>query len=375
MNTYKFIPAPTSEQIQNIKDRHALLAAVSAAGLPDTVNLWKWHPPVRNQGSEGSCTAFATTELREWYEVKTGQPQPFVLGSPAFNYAMSRKKEGTLSKDSGSYLNDALNVLVQYGMAPESLDVYGPSTEFTMPSQQAIDAAAALKIDIVNELPIHAPGTTVADTIAHALAGGDPVAVAMIFNTAMYNPQVHGEYIIFDMKNGQTLQYEAHAYVIEGYLPDPNAPGKRLYCYQQSWGPDYGGALPGEGYPLGFGMITEDTVNALIYEAYTITIKAPVQPVPQPIHTEPVIQGLTARFTHTSVSVGQENALTVQTPKPNTKFEVSSTGPQAPYPMAFYDTTDSTGTKVLQMMFTTSGVYDVTVSSEGQTVSLTAKWE
>lgn len=73
--------------------------------------------------------------------------------------------------------------------------------------------------------------------------------------------------------------------------------------------------------------------------------------------------------------IGEHNALTVQTPQPNQRYEVSAEGPQSPYPIAYYGVSDHNGLHVDELVFTASGVYDVTVSADGERLSLTAKWE
>lgn len=74
-------------------------------------------PPVRNQGTLGSCTAFATAAMVEFVRNKQ-QLAPWTP-SPLFTYYATRKIENTIDSDSGAYVRDALKSAVQYGVTSE----------------------------------------------------------------------------------------------------------------------------------------------------------------------------------------------------------------------------------------------------------------
>ena len=74
-------------------------------------------PPVRNQGTLGSCTAFATAAMVEF--VRNKQKLSPWTPSPLFTYYATRKIEGTTELDSGAYVRDALKSTVNYGSTRE----------------------------------------------------------------------------------------------------------------------------------------------------------------------------------------------------------------------------------------------------------------
>src|SRR5581483_9615216 len=65
--------------------------------IPPSIDMRNLCSPVRDQGQQGSCTGFALgAGLREFLEIKSGAPSPFVPVSPAFIYYEERKLEGTV---------------------------------------------------------------------------------------------------------------------------------------------------------------------------------------------------------------------------------------------------------------------------------------
>ena len=72
--------------------------------IPPSVDLRNLCSPVRDQGQQGSCTGFAiVVGLREFLELKTGTPKPFVGLSPAFLYFQERTLEHTVANcDAGA---------------------------------------------------------------------------------------------------------------------------------------------------------------------------------------------------------------------------------------------------------------------------------
>lgn len=241
--------------------------------LPTVVNLWQWHGPIHNQVNQGACTGESAVGVREWYEVKRGWPTPFVEGAPEATYAWARIAEGDLNKDAGATLRDALLSLVSYGMAPKPDDPLDAQDLFVQPSAQAVADAAKFKIDTFHATSFGGPKC--ADDIATALAGGDPVVVSALFNTSFYAP-ISG---VVDYTKGTPKPTEAHAFLILGYgdgsyFGVQEYVGTRLFACQQSWGTPYGIKLPGTDTD-GFMLLTEDTVNQLIFNAYTLDVPTP----------------------------------------------------------------------------------------------------
>jgi len=112
--------------------------------LLSAVDLSSQMPPVGNQGSQGSCVAWAMgyyhkthTEWREQgWNVSLTQNQ----FSPAFIYNLMNG--GT---DGGAYFDDAMKVLADNGAANMSLMSYNQSDYTTWPSEASFDWATAYR--------------------------------------------------------------------------------------------------------------------------------------------------------------------------------------------------------------------------------------
>lgn len=237
------------------------------APLPNIIDLWHVVQFIHNQLNQGACTGETAVGLREWYLSKAGTP---VKGAPEAAYAWSREATGDLNKDAGAMLATTINTLVTHGMAPANTDPLNAQDEFVSPSAEAEKEAAQYKIkDFTMILPYG--NTKPSDAISKALAGGDPVGVSAVFNTAFYNP-IDG---VVDYTKGEMRPNEGHAFIVLGYADASYFGVKgytgRLYACQNSWGENYGVKLPGTSMG-GFMLLTEETVDKLIYNGYTIQV-------------------------------------------------------------------------------------------------------
>ena len=85
--------------------------------LPGVVDLSYWFPPVRDQGSLYSCTAFAATSLFEYFVNKNLNKN--VDASPLFLYKAARNKMN-LTEDVGASIRETMKALALYGVPPET---------------------------------------------------------------------------------------------------------------------------------------------------------------------------------------------------------------------------------------------------------------
>jgi C1A family cysteine protease len=115
--------------------------------IPPAIDLRNLCSPVRDQGQQGSCTGFALgTGLREFLEIKSGNPTPMVVLSPAFIYYEERKIEGTVNQGSGAYIRDGMKVLASIGVCPEADFPYNEEIFTQAPPAQAYESAKAFTI-------------------------------------------------------------------------------------------------------------------------------------------------------------------------------------------------------------------------------------
>jgi hypothetical protein len=96
-------------------------APVAVAALPDQVDLRERLPPVRNQGSRGTCVAFACVAVRE-----------FLLGDGSAQGDLSEQflywdcKRRDLFSGPGTFVSTGMTCLESDGVCPEQVWPYNP---------------------------------------------------------------------------------------------------------------------------------------------------------------------------------------------------------------------------------------------------------
>jgi C1A family cysteine protease len=92
-----------------------------------------------NQADEGSCTAHGSLKCARFSLNQEGED--FGMPSRNFTYGQSRLMEGNFNQDSGATVRDALKSIAKFGVPPESMFSYGPSTLFALPTRDIFSAA------------------------------------------------------------------------------------------------------------------------------------------------------------------------------------------------------------------------------------------
>jgi C1A family cysteine protease len=114
---------------------------LESSGTPGVVDLSEYHTVVKNQGSIGSCTAFATVALMEYnYKRYTTEAKDDVY-SEKFTYYVTRVDvSGWTTDDTGAYMRQAFDSARIYGAAPEETAPYDNDYR-TKPGESAYKAA------------------------------------------------------------------------------------------------------------------------------------------------------------------------------------------------------------------------------------------
>jgi C1A family cysteine protease len=100
--------------------KHMMLSR--AAVLQTVVDLRQWNGPVKNQGSEGACTAHAGTEGGEWiYRKYFGAAPTF---SPQYTYVKELQKQGSFPDDVGSDGTTLCETIIENGFCELSAFPY-----------------------------------------------------------------------------------------------------------------------------------------------------------------------------------------------------------------------------------------------------------
>ena len=134
MKTFSFgyLPDPPDHRDYKLK-------SFTLTNYPSSVDLGEFLQPIKNQGTLGACTAFATTAMVEY--VRNKQKLLTWDASPLFTYYSTRKIENTIDIDSGAYVRDALKSVVDDGVAKETTWPYVVENFTTNPPTSAWEEA------------------------------------------------------------------------------------------------------------------------------------------------------------------------------------------------------------------------------------------
>ncbi|HBS05907.1 MAG TPA: hypothetical protein DEA96_13140 [Leptospiraceae bacterium] len=206
-------------------------------GLPSSVDLSSRMPPVGNQGSQGSCVAWAVAYAAKSYQeriehnwqydspVNGGSGQK--VFSPAYVYNQING-----GRDDGSVIDDAMQLAVQQGIAPWAAMPYTPSDFRRQPNSGARQQASNYKARSFKRIPGHN-----LDAVKAELANGNPVVFGIAVDDAFYSLR-SGQ--VYDRKAGQN--YGGHAMTLVGYDDSKRSPNGDVGAFKliNSWGTSWG---------------------------------------------------------------------------------------------------------------------------------------
>ena len=214
---------------------------VDTASLPSSVDLTSKFPTPGNQGSQGSCVAWAVGyALKSSQEItkrgwsKTSNAHLF---SPAYIY---NQINGGV--DSGATISEAMNLVVNQGVCSLNYFNYSASNYTTQPTSIQKAAAALYKAQSWNKIQ----GI---DNIKNRIAQGDGVVIGVKAYNDLYNISSSNQ--VYDTFSGSTNN--GHAICLIGY--DDN---KGAFKFINSWGTGWG--LNGYGW-ISYDLVNNKTVN------------------------------------------------------------------------------------------------------------------
>jgi C1A family cysteine protease len=201
--------------------------------LPSSIFMDPWLGPVKNQGSEGSCTAQtgagdAEFELRKYDPRYKDNPASAPVLSAQFLYWMERFLEGSLAVgDAGSHGRTSCQALNKFGICTEASFPYVPGQFNIIPTDVQKAEALQFKLGAYHSLQT-------VDDMKRCLASGYCFRVGFIVTesfetktggTTVYQPQ-HGESVL-----------GGHEVLVKGF--DDAAFGG-AFSARNSWGPGWG---------------------------------------------------------------------------------------------------------------------------------------
>ena len=226
------------------------------AGLSAAVDWTNYATPVRNQGSCGSCWAFATTAALE-SQLLMRDNRPLTEDNRAEQLLVSCSGAGSCD---GGYIGTASNYIKNTGLPPESYYPYSATDNSCIPASGWEDAAARIGAwSYVNTSPANL------GAIKNALSNYGPLVTTMDVYSDFFS--YHGgvyEYATGSLQGG-------HAILIVGYTDDASVSGGGYFKVKNSWGTGWGS----QGYFL---IAYSQLGNAVYFGEWTLAYSTPVIP-------------------------------------------------------------------------------------------------
>lgn len=249
---YKAVPEAPQSKIPNLMGENQL----ETRAMASIVRLNT--PPVRTQGGEGSCTAFAIGYAGLSYFINLINREPYTdegaLRSPEFLYNITK-----LSDDcgAGSYMTKVLDALVQKGVCSWAAMPYTSGSCSEQPSASHYEVAARAKLATYYRLS--------PQLVKHYLNYGYPIAMGFAVDDNFYAQTDNAPYVYTSMGGNY---HGNHAVLIVGYDDAKNA-----YIVQNSWG--------NWRHDGGYFYISYDLFPAMAQELY---VMLPKRNAASPVH-------------------------------------------------------------------------------------------
>ncbi len=192
--------------------------------VPVSFDFTKLMSPVRNQGSEGTCVAFASvTGVKEFQDKK--EYHRLERLSPRFLYNLCKKFDG-IPFEEGTYPRIAMKVLLNYGVCHESFWPY-------IAQKKNLPRAGADKDAIKFKIKAYARINSQLEMKRSLLVNGPFVAGVKVFES-WFTKKVQSSGLI-PMPKPKENSVGGHAICIVGYDDKLS-----IFKFKNSWGANWG---------------------------------------------------------------------------------------------------------------------------------------
>lgn len=218
----------------------------SVEALPVSNDYSDRFTAIRNQGSLGSCTAFATvTALVEYYNKNVNGT--VLQASPLYQYKMTRNVMG-VTGDTGAYMRSAMQALVKWGWVTEKEYPYvitkfdeEPSSDLKYGVGKDFQATKYIRVDQVNITP-----TALVTELKRHAAKNIPIMFGFtVFEGAWNQANSNGGQFAYPTSSDRIAG--GHAVCISGYDDNKvitntqnNTTTKGAFKIRNSWGTKWG---------------------------------------------------------------------------------------------------------------------------------------
>ena len=199
-------------------------------------------PPIRDQGSRGTCVAYAAAAVREFMEVqqlKRNNPD-FNPGevdfSEQFIYWWCKEQDG-LPEISGTYPYLGMQCLIDAGVTLEKTWAYNikpqPGNEGQgPPPRTAVEEARRYRIGKI----IHLRPDDI-ESMKAALLQGKSVMIAIPMFDSWFHSRTTRRFGKINLPLPDEKSLGAHAMALVGYVDDEEAPGGGYFLLRNAWKP------------------------------------------------------------------------------------------------------------------------------------------
>lgn len=227
--------------------------------LPSAVDFSAAMPPVGDQGSQGSCTAWATTYYaKSYYEA---QEQGWSLNNTSHQYSPAwTYNQINWGYDGGSYIADAMFLLATKGATTMAQQPYtdGDCTTWPTPAQY-LQAMPARTNDFAYIFEYGGSRTTAVEDMKELLAAGHPVMLSLPIYSDFSD--VGPPNYLYDGPDSEAYYRGGHALCVVGYSDTIGGIGG--FKIRNSWATDWGDE--------GSCYISYNFINNYAWEAWAMT--------------------------------------------------------------------------------------------------------
>lgn len=215
--------------------------------LPGKIDYTGEMTPVRNQGNEGTCVAFASVVgVKEYQDAK--EYDKAIGLSPRYLYSLCKKNDGDPDAD-GTYPRVAMKMLLKYGTPPESYWPYHPH-QIDKPRSGADKAAIRYRVKAYARLK------TILEMKRSLVVNGPFLAGVDVYES-WFTKKAEKTGLIPMPKKSEQYQ-GGHAICVVGYDDV-----KKMFKFKNSWGNFWG--------DNGYGYLAYDYMKQYCVDAWSDT--------------------------------------------------------------------------------------------------------
>ena len=204
---------------------------------------------IRDQGSRGTCSIFATTFLIEFRTSRDKNRENMDLSEEYLNWA---KNQANHMDTDGGFFNLIINGYEQFGMVPLKQMPYESSFDSAHPPQPSQAARSHARnfprypiVFIKQWDNTHGPSDAEFQTIKNTLKSGNPVATGIWWLANFETVTVAGVPLLKYYPRSANSRsnppmFDGHSIDLVGYHEGPQYPGGGYFIFRNSFGPSFG---------------------------------------------------------------------------------------------------------------------------------------